>query len=178
MPPHVCPTTDVILHRNSIVSAKNKNAPLCGPEIDEAVKKDIKRAGVATATVAVQPVPFVELLFITPIQIGMVRHIGVLRGYKFDKKAALEIWKSFRASVLTQTGVITAVKFVPGIGSIAAATVAYSLTTTIGEVFDYYFRHDRKTPMSELLRLFKALILKKKHQEPPEEVREAAKRRE
>jgi uncharacterized protein (DUF697 family) len=168
----------VILHRVPIVSEKNKDAPACGKEIDEAVQKDIKRAGVATAAVAVQPVPFVEMLFITPIQVAMVRHIGYLRGYKFDKKVAYEMWKSFRASVLTQQVVITAVKFVPGVGSIAAATVAYTLTTTIGEVFDYYFTHGRKTPMSELLRLFKGMLLEKKDEEEKKYPKKGAKKAE
>lgn len=160
------------------MSGKKKGAPRCDAKTDEAVQKDIKRAGVATAAVAVQPVPFVEMIFITPIQMAMVRHIGVLRGYKLDKKVALELWKSFRASILTQTAVITAVKFVPGVGSIAAATVAYSLTTTIGEVADYYFRHERKTPVGELLRLFKAILTQKRGQKTPAEVRNiTAKRR-
>jgi uncharacterized protein (DUF697 family) len=167
----------VILHRVSIVSAENHEAPRCDEKTDDAVQKDIKRAGVATAAVAVQPVPFVEMILISPIQIAMVRRIGSLRGYKFDRKAAYEIWKAFRVSILTQQAVITAVKFVPAIGSIAAASVAYSLTTTIGEVFDYYYRHERKTPAGELLRLFKQLLAQKRDQSPPDEVRNIEEKR-
>ena len=152
-------------------------APRCDAKTDETVQKDIKRAGVATAAVAVQPVPFVEMIFITPIQIAMVRRIGSLRGYKLDKKSALEIWKAFRASVLTQQAVITAVKFVPAVGSIAAASVAYSLTTTIGEVADYYYRHERKTPAGQLLRLFKTLLAQKRDQKTPDEVRNIKEKR-
>jgi uncharacterized protein (DUF697 family) len=117
-------------------------------EFDDASEEDKDRganelaraAEVAVSVVTLQPLPFLDPAFVTPIQVGLVRGLGRIRGYVLDRPDALELLGRFGITLVTQHCVIAAAKFVPTLGTIASVSIAYSLTHAAGEVCDDYFR--------------------------------------
>lgn len=133
-------------------------------ERDEAIRSVIQACSIASAAVTIQPIPFVDMALITPIQIVMVQAIARIHGHNLDKKSVLEILSTFGASLLAQGVIMGAVKFIPFLGWIVTTSMAYALTWAVGEVSDYYFRNGRGVPQEELQSMF-TRIYKEKHAE-------------
>lgn len=119
-------------------------------ERTKAVRELIQVCSIASGAVAIQPIPLVDSVLITPIQIAMVQAIGRVRGYDLDKKSIVEILGTFGASLLAQNLMIAAAKFVPFAGWVMGVAMAYALTYAVGEVSDHYFRTGRGTSADEL----------------------------
>ncbi len=128
----------------------------------EAVKDVIQVCSVAAGAVAFQPIPFIDTVLISPIQIAMVQAIGRIHGSKLDKKSVLEILSTFGASLVAQNVLMAAAKFVPFAGWMVAIAMAYALTYAIGEVSDYYFSHGRGVPQDDLRTMFDRVYKEKK----------------
>jgi uncharacterized protein (DUF697 family) len=126
------------------------------------VRDLVQACSLAAAAATVQPVPFLDLALITPIQIGMVQGIGRLRGYSLDMKSVFEMLRTLRVSMLTQSAILTAADLVPVLGSFVQISVAYAFTYALGEVTDYYFRTGRRTPADELRAMFKRIYKEKR----------------
>lgn len=124
-------------------------------ERTKAVRELIQVCSIASGAVAIQPIPLVDSVLITPIQIAMVQAIGRVRGYDLDKKSIVEILGTFGASLLAQNLMIAAAKFVPFAGWVMGVAMAYALTYAVGEVSDHYFRTGRGTSADELRSKFK-----------------------
>lgn len=134
-----------------------------GPEERrEAVRDVIKVCSIASAAVAVQPVPLVDTALLAPIQIAMVQGIGRIHGHRLDKKSVLEILSTLGASIVAQNVIMAAAKFVPFLGWAVSISMAYALTYAIGEVSDYYFRSGRGVSSDELQDMFKRVYEEKK----------------
>ena len=127
-----------------------------------AVREVIEMGAGAAAIVSFQPIPFLDLVLVSPIQIGMVQAIGRVHGHKLDQKSVLEILSTFGASVLAQNLVMSSAKLIPFAGWIAAPAMAYALTWAIGEVSDHYFKHGRGVAPDELREMFKKVYRQKK----------------
>lgn len=117
---------------------------------------------VAAAAAAFQPVPVVDVLIISPIQIAMVQAIGRVHGHKLDTRSVIEMLSTFGTSILARNVICTVVKLVPFGGWALAASVSYSLTYATGEVADCYFRSGRGASASELKAKFKEVYEKTK----------------
>jgi len=130
----------------------------------EAVRDLLNMCSVAAGAVTIQPLPFVDSLLISPIQIALVQGIGRIRGHSLDKKAILEMLSTFGASIVTQNVIMAAAKFIPFLGWLVTITMAYALTYAIGEVSDYYFRNGRGVPASELKDMFERIYKTKKEE--------------
>ena len=124
-------------------------------ERTQAVRELIQVCSIASGAVAIQPIPFVDSVLITPIQIAMVQAIGRVRGYNLDKKSIVEILGTFGASLLAQNLILAAAKFVPFAGWVMGVAMAYALTYAVGEVSDHYFRTGRGPSADELRAKFK-----------------------
>lgn len=124
-------------------------------ERTQAVRELIQVCSIASGAVAIQPIPFVDSVLITPIQIAMVQAIGRVRGYNLDRKSIVEILGTFGASLLAQNLILAAAKFVPFAGWVMGVAMAYALTYAVGEVSDHYFRTGRGTSADELRAKFK-----------------------
>ena len=105
-------------------------------ERDHAIREVIQIASAAAAAVSVQPIPFVDVALVSPIQIVMVQAIARVHGYALDKKAVLEILSTFGASLVAQNVIMAAAKFVPFLGWLVALSMSFALTYAIGEVSD------------------------------------------
>lgn len=121
----------------------------------EAVKELIAMCSVGAGAVSIQPVPLLDVVLVTPIQVGLVQGIGRIHGYHLDQKAVTEILAAFGASIVAQNVMMAAAKFVPIAGWAAAAAMAWALTQAIGEVADHYFKNGRGVPQDDLRTMFK-----------------------
>jgi uncharacterized protein (DUF697 family) len=119
-------------------------------EKDEAANDLARAAEVAVSVVTLQPLPFLDPAFITPIQVGLIRGLGRARGYTLDRPAALDLLHNFGMTLVTQHLVIGAAKFVPTLGTIAAVSMAHALTRATGEVCNDYFREGCMMPPDEM----------------------------
>lgn len=128
----------------------------------EAVKELIQGCAVAAGAVSFQPIPFVDTVLISPIQIGMVQGIGRIHGQKLDKKAVMEMLSTFGASLLAQNAIMAASKFIPFLGWALGIAMAYALTHAVGEVGDFYFRNGRGVEPDELRSMFKKVYKDKR----------------
>ena len=120
----------------------------------KAQRELVQVCSVAAAALSIQPFPFLDTALIAPVQIAMVQGIGKIHGFRLDKKSILEILASFGASLVAQNVMMAAAKFVPGIGWVVSASMAYAMTWAIGEVSDYYFRTGRGATQAELREMF------------------------
>lgn len=130
----------------------------------EAVREVIEMGSAAAAAAAIQPLPLLDVLLISPIQIGMVQAIGRVHGHRLDQKSILEILSTFGASVLAQNLIISSAKLVPFAGWIAAPAMAYSLTWAVGEVSEHYFAGGRGIEPAELREMFRKTYRSKKEE--------------
>jgi uncharacterized protein (DUF697 family) len=127
-----------------------------------AVDKIVRLSAIAAGAVAFQPLPLLDVLLISPIQIAMVQAIGRIHGHRLDEKSILEMLSTFGASILAQNVILSAVKFVPFFGWLTAISMAYALTWAVGEVSDYYFREGRGASSEDLKARFQSVYREKK----------------
>src|SRR5678816_852977 len=57
----------------------------------EAIRDVINVCSVAAGAVTFQPIPFLDTVLISPIQIGMVQAIGRVYGHRLDQKAIIAV---------------------------------------------------------------------------------------
>ncbi|MCB9780017.1 MAG: DUF697 domain-containing protein [Alphaproteobacteria bacterium] len=130
----------------------------------QAIQEVIEMGAAASAAAAIQPFPLLDLVLISPIQIGMVQAIGRVHGHTLDKKSVLEILSTFGASILAQNLIVSSAKLVPFAGWVAAPAMAFSLTWAVGEVSDHYFRQGRGVEPDELRDMFKKAYKRKREE--------------
>jgi uncharacterized protein (DUF697 family) len=134
----------------------------------DAVRDVIQVCSVASAAVAWQPIPFVDTILISPIQIALVQAIGRIHGYKLDQKSVVEILGTFGASLLAQNVIMAAAKLIPFAGWIVGMSMAYALTYAVGEVSDHYFRNGRGVDQQDLKEMFDKTYKSKKAEKQAE----------
>jgi uncharacterized protein (DUF697 family) len=127
-----------------------------------AVRDVINVCSVGAGAVTFQPIPFLDIALVSPIQIAMVQAIGRIYGHRLDQKAIIEMLSTFGASLLAQNAIIAAAKFIPFAGWVVAISMAYALTYAIGEVADHYFKNGRGVSAEELKSMFDRVYHEKK----------------
>ena len=128
----------------------------------KAVRDVVEVCSAAAAAVAIQPIPFLDFALLPPIQIAMVQCIARIHGHTLDKKSVVEIMGSFGAGLVTQGVIMSAAKFVPFVGWVAAIAMGYSLTYAVGEVSHHYFATGRGLPNEELSAMFDRIYKSKR----------------
>jgi len=126
------------------------------------VRRVIRVGAVASAAMAIQPLPLVDIALIAPIQIGTVQAIGHVHGYRLDRKTVIEILSTFGAGLVTQGALLSAAKMLPFLGWVITVPMAYALTWSIGEVSHHYFVCGRGVSKNELRSMFEHLYRKKR----------------
>lgn len=128
----------------------------------QAVREVIQVCSIASAAVCIQPIPVLDSVLITPIQIAMVQAIGRIRGHRLDTRSVVEILSTFGASLVSQNVVLAAAKLIPFAGWALGISMGYALTWAVGEVSDHYFRTGRGTSSAELRAMFEERYQAKK----------------
>ncbi|GAA5501275.1 hypothetical protein Dxin01_01007 [Deinococcus xinjiangensis] len=111
---------------------------------EENVDEVIKSAALLAGAVAVEPVPFADILLITPVQAKMVLHIGKIYGFELTPERALEIARELGATVaygLAARQVMRGIAkmALPVIGGLITAPAVYGWTFALGRLAQNYF---------------------------------------
>ncbi|WP_102125740.1 YcjF family protein [Deinococcus planocerae] len=115
---------------------------------DENVEEVIKSAALLSGAIAVEPVPFADILLITPLQAKMVLHVGKIYGFDITPARAREIAQELGATVVY--GVLArqimrglAKMALPVIGGLITAPAVYGWTFALGRMAQRYFERKR-----------------------------------
>ncbi len=137
-------------------------------EKEAAIRDLIQICSAAAAAVTIQPIPFLDVALISPIQVALVQAIGRVHGYTLDTRSVLEMLSTFGASIVAQNVIMAAAKFVPFFGWIVSISMAFALTYAIGEVSNHYFLNGRGVPTAELKAMFEKVYQSKKAEKQSE----------
>lgn len=91
------------------------------------------------ATAGAIPIPWVDLLILPGIQTQMIAHLARMYGQPLTGQRFLELASTLGMGMLMRQGMRELMKFIPIVGSIAAATLAGSATFALGKAFCYYY---------------------------------------
>lgn len=92
------------------------------------------------ATAGAVPIPFLDLAIIPGIQSRMVTHLAKLYGQPMSAARFKEVAASLGIGILARQAVREVVKFIPYVGSVAGAAVAWASTYALGRAFCYYYQ--------------------------------------
>lgn len=109
---------------------------------------------IAAGSAAVVPIPIVDVPLILAIQAKMFHTIASIYGQKLSKKRMAEISSALGLGFLARLGGGQLVKFIPGVGSAAAALFAGASTYALGRTLCAYFSYalDGDVPDQKALR--------------------------
>ncbi|GAA5533282.1 DUF697 domain-containing protein [Deinococcus metallilatus] len=116
---------------------------------EENVEEVIRSAALLSGAIAVEPVPFADILLITPVQAKMVLHIGKIYGFDITPDRAKEIVQELGATVaygMVARQVMRGVAklALPIIGGLITAPAVYGWTFALGRVAQNYFERKRQ----------------------------------
>lgn len=115
---------------------------------EENAEEVIRSAALLSGAIAVEPVPFADILLITPVQAKMVLHIGRIYGFDISPDRAREIAQELGATVaygLVARQVMRGIAklALPVIGGLITAPAVYGWTFALGRVAQNYFERKR-----------------------------------
>ncbi len=108
--------------------------------------EDVTRsAALLAAAVSTEPIPFADILLISPVQMKMVVHIGKIYGFELSharaKDIVAELGATFAFGFLGRQLVRGLAKMVaPGIGGLITAPAVYGWTFGLGRLAEGYFK--------------------------------------
>ena len=137
---------------------------------DEKVSRIIKIISTTCAALATQPLPGMDIFYLTPIQGYMGIKISKARGLNFSESDIKTMIKELLAIVglgmAGQNFVLTAYKIgVPFLGGFMTIPLVYGATYGIGKIMDFYFikkSKKEKIDPKELKRMWEDVLEKKK----------------
>jgi uncharacterized protein (DUF697 family) len=105
----------------------------------------IRSAALLAGAIAVEPLPFADLLLITPLQVKMVLHIGKAYGFEVSTTRAREIVQELGATVAYGIAVRQVMRglaklALPVIGGLITAPAVYGWTYGLGRTAEAYFQ--------------------------------------
>ncbi len=120
------------------------------PRLSESarVQRVIFLTAAVCAGIAIQPLPFADMLVYTPVQAFMAMKIGYIKGFPISKKQAEDIIKELGGMVgmglLAHHGMASLAKLgVPAAGGLIAAPFVFASTYAMGSIAEYYFDQKR-----------------------------------
>jgi uncharacterized protein (DUF697 family) len=125
-------------------------APMTMEERDEAAEKLVDRFTLWSGGAGLIPIPLVDIAAVGGVQIQMLRRLSELYDVPFSENAGKSVLASLAGSLIpasaastTAMGLTSALKLIPGVGTIIAAVTmpAFSAGATylIGKVFIQHF---------------------------------------
>jgi uncharacterized protein (DUF697 family)/predicted GTPase len=102
-------------------------------------RRYISAFAVIAATLAAVPLPFATMPVLTALQVSMVGVLGQLYGQKLSRSQAGGVVSAIAGGFFAQAIGRELVKFIPGLGSVVAASWAAGYTWALGEGACAYF---------------------------------------
>lgn len=117
--------------------------------IDENAEDVIRSASLLAGAVAVEPLPFADMLLITPVQVKMVLHVGKIHGFDITGERAREIVQELGVTVaygMVARQVMRSLAKValPVVGGLITAPAVYGWTYALGRLAEQYFEQKRR----------------------------------
>ena len=126
----VSPATDTAIADAAVASAETADAPLTPQERQNEALHTIKNHVITAMGIGILPVPGLDLIALTGVQLSLLRKVGRLYGHSLSD----ETGKKPLASLL---------KFIPGVGIaagvLAQSTLAGATTYAVGKLFMQHF---------------------------------------
>ena len=139
---------DLVRLTNELVPEGQRNALAAAQKVDIDGKKLrahglVAGTAAAAAAVGLSPIPFSDAFILVPIQIGLLAGITGVFGLPLSKGFLMTLVSSAAgctaATFLGRTLVANLLKFIPGLGTAAGATIsattAAAFTTALGEAY-------------------------------------------
>ena len=106
------------------------------------------------ATAGAFPIPWLDLLVLPSIQTRMIYQLADLYGQPLSAQRFMELASTLGMGMLMRQAAREVVKFVPVIGSLAGATLAWASTYALGKAFCFYYSavHKGHVPQPEQLK--------------------------
>jgi uncharacterized protein (DUF697 family) len=145
--------------RDTTIHGKGDGAS--GDPTAKAVRDLVRKCSLQTAALALEPVPLLDSAIFIPMQHTMVQSIARLRGHCLDGKAVRETFARIRGRLFVPNAIIALAKlitFVPVLPELVSGSVAYALTSAIGELTDRYFRRGGAMSPAEMRSSFDAIF--------------------
>ncbi|WP_425147646.1 YcjF family protein [Deinococcus sp.] len=127
--------------------------------VDENAEEVIRGAALLCGAIAVEPLPFADLLLITPMQIKMVLHVGKIYGFEVTPERAREIVQELGVTVAYGIAARQVMRglaklALPLIGGLITAPAVYGWTYALGRLAQTYFENKRAgLPFSQAQRV-------------------------
>jgi uncharacterized protein (DUF697 family) len=133
-------------------------APIADParrkkEIDE----DVLKYSILSAVLGAFPIPIVSIatdLAVVGLQAKMFRDIGQYWGRESTKDTAKQIMGGLGVGTGARIAVNNLAKFIPGVGSVVAASTNFASTWALGKVANQYWESGGKADMKMMKELF------------------------
>jgi len=110
-----------------------------------------KLSAVAAAAIVPIPIPFADILTITPIQVLMVRAIGNIYGHRPSVKTAIELISVVGGGWLGRQTFLALLKLgLPVAGGLIGVGVAYYWTLGMGKAAELYYLSGMKASKRQL----------------------------
>ncbi|MFC5849996.1 YcjF family protein [Deinococcus petrolearius] len=111
---------------------------------EENVEEVVKSAALLSGAIAVEPIPFADILLITPVQVKMVLHIGKIYGFEVSSARAAEIARELGATVAYGFAARQVMRglaklALPVIGGLITAPAVYGWTFALGRLAQNHF---------------------------------------
>jgi uncharacterized protein (DUF697 family) len=133
-------------------------APIADPakrkkEIDE----DVMKYSILSAVLGAFPIPIVSIatdLAVVGLQAKMFRDIGQYWGRETGKDTVKQVMGGLGVGTGARIAVNNLAKFIPGVGSVVAASTNFASTWALGKVANQYWESGGKADMKMLKELF------------------------
>lgn len=117
--------------------------------MDENAEEVIRGAALLAGAIAVEPLPFADLLLITPVQVKMVLHVGKIYGFDITPERGREIVQELGVTVaygMVARQVMRGIAklALPVVGGLITAPAVYGWTYALGRLAEQYFEQKRQ----------------------------------
>ena len=104
--------------------------------------KWILAAGGSAAAIGAVPIPGADFVPLTALQVGLMLKLSTLYGKPISRENAKELIIATIVGNVGKTIFRQIVKFIPGAGTVAGASVAGAMTIALGHAVKYAHEHD------------------------------------
>ena len=121
-------------------------------------RRAARQTAVKAAVIGGIPIPFPDMMFLTPLQMRMVHRIARLYGRHLDSKQIRELIGVVAGGMVLRTAARQALKFLPGLGPMITASVAFAGTMGIAEAARAYFESGLTANPDKLRNIYKSVM--------------------
>ncbi len=125
-------------YRQTLLRLKEATETLKDVHLRHAIPVIVGYSSMA-ATAGAVPIPFADLFLLPGIQTRMVNQLARMYGQPLSAERFKQLATSLGLGILARQAVREVVKFIPYVGSVAGAAVAWASTYALGRAFCYYY---------------------------------------